>query len=301
MSVYKEILDGTHVVSQSRLKALLTDKPSSYFAESKDTDATLFGTIVDNILLEDRHDYVVSEFEPVDSAKECAQWLIEQNRVPTEENILQWCNFVSYAKNWKASTKLEKLKEGGLLTYYELLRSRKPIISKQTLTEIDNIVSHLMPFIEKDLHIQVQKRIEFDYKGVPCKGTLDWFDTQTKQIIDVKVVSEHPKVSARKHRWDIQGAFYYYSLPQGSPLPKFLVAKRYDPTNPILYQMTNNDLRTGTTGIKYITQTSVGDKVHTIEGFDQLINRYIWHSRNNLWDYRMEYYKDKYEELNLFI
>lgn len=304
MTVLEQIKNGTHKISQTRLKKLIGDKPNNYFTNFKGTKATEFGNIVEGIVLEGQQKYQILDFKPTPSVEELTDWLIFNNLPPADHNILSWCEFTSFGSvNWKASTKIKKLVEGKVREYYELKKdSTIPLILQEDEDEAYRLAQSLskLPVFEDFQEGKVQKLVEFEFEGEQCKGTYDLFFKDTFQIVDLKIVSEDPIRSARKYRWDIQGAFYYEPLPEGSPLPIFIVGKRYDPDNPVIIHMTQNDLISGKEGLDILRNTSTGPGSYRVQGFKELISRFKWHRDNDKWDYSKEYYELGYKPLNLF-
>lgn len=125
---------------------------------------------------------------------------------------------------------------------------------------------------------------------------------KTIQPIDLKSTSDYISqfpTSFLKWRYYLQAAYYSYGLSQVYPeytiLPfKFIVISSQQVTKPIIYQCSKEDLKVGEFGgINKITNRKV-------KGWRQLIEDYLWHKQNDLWEYPREVYeKDGVIELDM--
>lgn len=152
-----------------------------------------------------------------------------------------------------------------------------------------------------------QMPIYFNYKGVECKALLDLVvvvrDEQGKIIsvegIDLKTMSGNTTdflSSIKSYRYDIQGAWYsaalidYYALQNNLDVLKpfkFIVESTINPGKPLIYQMSETLLKIGKEGRPSYTvvdtsfSTSIPEQyviLPQIDGFDQLIDLFIYHT-----------------------
>lgn len=154
-----------------------------------------------------------------------------------------------------------------------------------------------------------QMPIYFNYKGVECKALLDLVvvarDEEGKIIsvegIDLKTMSGNTTdflSSIKSYRYDIQGAYYcqalndYYALENSIDVLKpfkFIVESTVTPGKPLIYEMSEALLEIGKLGrTPYIVADTSFLTLRpeqyiilpAIEGFDQLINLFIYHTEN---------------------
>lgn len=305
MTTLEKIRNGTHRVSQSRLKKLIGDKPNKYLHDEKTTPEMMLGTAVEEILLEGKERFIESTQSFPDSVMDCVDYLISYKKPLTPENIFAWAEFADYGKGWKPTTRVSKIMNQGAEEYYTIASSGKPLLSPDEASLARKMAMSLaqVPIISQALlgKYQVQKRIEFDYDGVPCKGFIDLFLPDEEQIIDIKVTGMPPKMAARKFRWDIQGSFYAEPLERPKP-PIFVVAKTYDPDNPVVYKMSEEDMYIGKWGgeIEAKWFSPKRNTLRKIEGFHSLIKKYKWHSTHDKWEKTQEQYERGFEYLNVY-
>lgn len=97
-------------------------------------------------------------------------------------------------------------------------------------------------------------------------------------------------VSFLKWRYDLQAAFYSEALRQQYPGYKvmnfkFIVISSLQLKKPLIYKCTDTDLLVG----KHGGMNTFNNR--KIKGYEQLMDDYVWHSENNLWEYPREVYE----------
>lgn len=150
-----------------------------------------------------------------------------------------------------------------------------------------------------DLFFQVP--LDFTYNEVSCKALLDMIavDKITKVLYPIDLKTSYTKThfwysNLWKFRYDIQAAFYTEGLMQTDYKEKygaeslanfrFMVESQTSPGNPLIYEASDEILAIGKSGGKF--------GIREFEGFEQAIERYKWHSENDLWEYTKEDYQN---------
>ena len=149
-----------------------------------------------------------------------------------------------------------------------------------------------------ELHKQVV--LDFEYLGVRCKGLVDLIAVDRKRCIvypiDIKTSSSSTGLWGHtmfwKFRYDIQAAFYSYGIKNSGLLEelgcdkvhpfRFIVENQDFPGNPLVYQIGDT--------IAHLGQFGGTAEGRVYEGFHQAIERYKWHTENDLWQYPMHDY-----------
>lgn len=193
----------------------------------------------------------------------------------------------------------------------------KTPISAEMLMKVNQAINTLKthPFT-KDLlyqlqsnnyHFEQQLPLLFNARDKECKGLLDRVNidhsAKTIQPLDIKTMSDYVSsfpTSFIKWNYHLQAAFYTEALKQKYPdyeiKPfKFIVISSQQLNKPLIYTCTDNDLLVGKLGgINTYTNRKV-------KGYEQLIDDYIWHLENDLWEYPREVYKRNGEvDLDVF-
>lgn len=290
----------------------------------------VFGSLVDFLLLVDDdinntkfHEkyYVLTGVDPSDAIKSIVQYVYEQSLLLEEgsemflENfndlILDGCNIYNYYKNLKAETRVKKIKEGGDLYFHSLKESEGRIIINEDDYAKATMCTALVksdPFIGKysvasdNVTIFKHKVVEFHYKDLDFKMELDkvYVDHEAKTIqpIDYKTDGQSVyqfKFNFWKFRYDFQAATYRIGLEQDKDIQRlvesgytllpflYIVIETESNNRPIAYKITNSVNSMGKIG----GMLSSGRK---LEGLDQAIERYKWHTENDEWQFPMEYY-----------
>lgn len=207
--------------------------------------------------------------------------------------ILDACNTENYYNDWKESTRINKIIEGGHQYFEDLkLSENKQILSTEQKMLVDSIEMSLKTnehtgiyfktdiYEHEDVDIYYQYPIYFEIDEIPCKALLDILivDHKTKRIypIDVKTIGDNvlnfPK-SVRRRRYDIQASFYTEAVKSLSQYADyvvenfmFIVESTKSVGNPILFKCTDEILEIGRWGrplsifeIKNIEPTTLVD------------------------------------------
>ena len=149
------------------------------------------------------------------------------------------------------------------------------------------------------LDVYDQLRVDFVYNDIKCKGFLDRVivdhHSKTIQPIDLKTTGKSVlefRNSFMKFGYFRQGAFYQTGMKawqHTQPELKdyelknflFIVAEMECMHLPIIYRMSDNDLKVSEFG----GFTQIGTP---IKGFQQLIEEVKWHRQTDVWDMRAE-------------
>lgn len=313
MILNEEYLSST-ALSQSKLKKLLAH-PQLFinYNNEDDTDepkeTTMIGDAVDLILTQSS-DAFYESFYTTDVEKPGAMmgvfvWNLFINRDSSEAEQ------IAYERSG-FKIKLDKVRERfdkeGKYYYEALLESNgKTVITTAQKAKIEAIVESLKhnaftsEWINGSDRYEVHKQVvvEFVYRGHKCKGLLDLvvLDKETGIVypIDLKTTSSptHYWMSMFwKFRYDIQAAFYTYGVVMSGLVEKlggtslhpfrFIVENQDRPGSPLIYEVDDIIMAMGQFGGEY--------NGRQYEGFDQAIERYEWHMKNDLWDYPMQDY-----------
>lgn len=184
--------------------------------------------------------------------------------------------------------------------YKSVLKAKETLLNHEFTKEFwDNL--------DEDVKILYQEPIQFhindDLEG---KALLDILIINHKlkviQPIDLKSTGEYlSKFPSNflKYQYYLQASYYSYGLkiiyPDYTILPfRFIVISQLQLDQPLIYQCTEDDLKTGEFGgINKITNTRV-------KGWRQLIEDYLWHKEKDFWEYPKEVYeKHGVIELNM--
>ena len=162
---------------------------------------------------------------------------------------------------------------------------------------------------QPDLTVYYQFPIYFEYRGVNCKALLDMvfvYRTEEGKIVaivgaDLKTMNGNTFYfpnSVRTRRYDIQAAWYtlalqkHFAVPEGSDVIKpfqFVVESTSYQGKPLNFVVDSSLLNMGRFGRKALTLIDTnlfGEKAqnatlqHSILGFEQLLDLYIYHSEN---------------------
>lgn len=308
---------SSKALSQSKLKKLLVH-PQLFINYNTDDDTdepketTVIGDAVDLILTQSS-DAFYDAFYVTDVEKPGAMmgsfvWHLFINRDSSDAEQ------IAYERSG-FKIKLDKVRERfdkeGKYYYEALLESNgKSVITGHQKSKIDAIVESLKyneftsEWISGSERYEVHKQVvvEFEYKGHSCKGLLDLVvvDKETGIVypIDLKTTSSptHSWMSMFwKFRYDIQAAFYTYGVIKSGLVDKlggkslhpfrFIVENQDYPGSPLIYEVDDLIMAIGQFGGEY--------NGREYEGFDQAIERYEWHTKNDLWNYPMHDYINK--------
>jgi hypothetical protein len=313
MIINEEYLSST-ALSQSKLKKLLVH-PQLFinYNNEDDTDepkeTTMIGDAVDLILTQSS-DAFYDAFYTTDVEKPGAMmgvfvWQLFINRDSSDAEQ------IAYEKSG-FKIKLDKVRERfekeGKYYYEALLESNgKTVITSAQKSKIEAIVESLKnnEFTSKwingsdELEVHKQVVVEFEYQGHKCKGLLDLVVVNKKTgivyPIDLKTSSSPTNFWMNmfwKFRYDLQAAFYTYGIKASGLVEKlggtelhpfrFIVENQDHPGSPLIYQVSKEVLWIGQNGGEF--------NGRKYEGFAQAINRYEWHTMNDLWQYPMQDY-----------
>lgn len=230
--------------------------------------------------------------------------------------ILKACDNHAYQTNWKAATRVEKiLKEGSDYLAHLEMAEDKQILSKEEYFLIGHCALSLQaneataPYLHGVQQRLWQEAIYFTYRNISCKALLDLviIDHERKTVlpVDIKSTGEYPenfKRSAKRFRYDVQAAWYTLALATEYPdyeiLPfTFIVVSVKDPSHPLVYECTEDDLIVGRYGMTIIdfAKTIVGEEEDEIEidvmkkikGFEDGVSYYLAQQASGLdypWD-----------------
>lgn len=315
MILNEQYLEST-AVSQSRLKKLLLHPQmylnaysNSELDEPKET--SVIGDAVDLILTQG-DDVFHNSFFITDAERPTAQmgdfvWNLYINRHDSNAEQIAY-DTVGFKRD-----KIEKVRERFNLEgrmYYEALveAEQKTTISTHQMSKINAIVDSLRtnPFTadwivgNENIELHKQVVLDFEYLGVRCKGLVDLIAVDRKRCIvypiDIKTSSSSTGLWGHtmfwKFRYDIQAAFYSYGIKNSGLLEKlgcdkvhpfrFIVENQDFPGNPLVYQIGDT--------IAHLGQFGGTAEGRVYEGFHQAIERYKWHTENDLWQYPMHDY-----------
>ena len=297
---------GQHRVSPSRLKKISGESPRGYLSSGvKETDDIRLGKIVEALFFENKRIYTVLE-NISEVGRLCGDYLYMKNLPVHDVYLLQYANGTGYCSKMSDKVRIKRLRDTGVQLYTEKLNKGLILIDSELEKKAIALTNGLKNNKEISellaLKGEIQKKIEFEYNSVKCKGYIDYFPNR---VIDLKVVSQPWKNSAKQFRWDIQGAFYKIPYPK-TLNPLFIVARSYAPDRPLLVEMSDADVQIAMHGLEVERTSKQGNVVlgnsYKIEGIDQLLERYKFHSENDLWDYSKEYYEQgERENLNLYL
>ena len=231
-----------------------------------------------------------------------------------KDSIVRACGYQEYGQAWKEETRIAKVIATGSVYYKDLIKSKgKTVISQEdyakAVTCHASMVSdsYISKYLKPGPNQQLIKKqvIQFEYRTVECKGELDlvFIDHDKKTItpLDVKTIGTSVYgflYNFWKYRYDFQAAVYSFGLAcqfedlikQGYyVLPfKFIVCEKDSYNKPLIYSVSEDILNIGMDG----GSNSDG---RSYEGFEQAIERYLFHIEKDLWDYPMEYYENNGE------
>lgn len=303
--------------SQSRLKKILLH-PNLYINYDPNSDmdepaeVTVIGDGVD-LLLTQGEDVFMEQFYFSTVERPTGQmgdfvWHLFANRNDTmAENIAY--ELAGFKRDTLAKVR-ERFEKEGKAYYDDLIAGEgKKVVSPTQYATIQNVANTLKmsPFTSKyvlgnsQFKVFTQQALNFEYKGVACKGLLDLVVVDTVNNIlypiDLKTTTTSLNYWVEmllKHRYDFQAAFYTEALKQtdlsvyGDNLTihnfRFIVESQKYPGSPLIYEMSDHLMALGKTGGTYLGKE--------YEGFDQAIDRLLWHSENDMWAYTMEDYKN---------
>lgn len=293
-------------------------------------DHFIFGSVVDIMLTGNRDDFEKRFVKIPDDTKcsETVRGIVEQVWAYVQEElkeddiifdldaykdfIADACTLANYQPNWKVDTRVAKIIEQGN-DYFELLKQmngKTPV----TESEYSNAVNCVMalkadkftkPFVDakhdKNSEFKNKFIVEFVIDDVEMKGELDRvvINHDLKKIfpIDFKTTSQpiHGfEYEFWKYRYDFQAATYIAGLMQHPDIQKltaegytiapfiYIVVEKQLNNSPMIFAVDNSALNVGFMGGMV--------KGKDYEGLRQAVARYSYATKNNAWEYPMEYY-----------
>jgi hypothetical protein len=309
----------SNALSQSRLKRILGHPKNfldpGFSDEDETSEAITIGDGVD-LLITQGDDSFEKKFFMATVERPTAQmgdyvWNLFINRNNSNAEDIAYST-VGFKRDTLEKVK-ERFKTEGKPYYDELIAAEeKTVISptqfnsiqliKKSLTENPYTAKYLVNSDRFLVHFQVSVR--FTYDDVECKGLLDvlCYDRVTNELFPIDIKTTGTSINFwnftfYKHRYDFQAAFYFYGLTQtelsdycegNTPILKpfrFIVESQKFSGTPLTYEVSDKTLEIGQFG------GEVDGRYY--EGFKQAIERYKWHTDNDLWDYRMEDYKNE--------
>lgn len=307
--------------SQSHL-SWLDEHPQIYKRkiEQKEESASYFnvGSALDTLVTGSKEEFlnnfIVSNVAaPTGQMKELVDymWNNGYNEVDDDQLIIEGYDYVGFKKAGIDNIRDRFYKEAKQYLDFLLESEGKTIISQ---SEYDNVLAMknglnstdiYTRYIEpEDDNVEVLFQLPVYWKstGRNCKSLIDIvrINHQTKEIypIDLKTTSDNQDkfmLSILKYRYYLQGAFYFDALryyfselinEKGYSVmrPEFLVCFKNNPDNPLVYDLSLDDLVSGIYGG---TRNGLSYK-----GYMQLLDDLNWHESNDLWNYRREVYEN---------
>jgi len=317
-------------VNQSTLKKILVS-PQAYIRARDKVDEEgvtpehfVFGRMVDDMLLNpseiDNLYYVMDDVGTSNAIKEIIRNVYDFAKLENditlivdpklEDAILNACEMYNYQPRYKPETKISKIQELGGIYFNSLNNAgKKTIVSKEDYNSATICVAalktdkYISKYFSKAKEVENLDRfiVEFELKGIPCKGELDRMHiNHSEKIIrpiDFKYTGKSVlgfKFDFWKYRYDFQGAFYTMGILRNDKI-KALVLEGYkllpfqyivvekDMNNlPMIFEFTDSIITMGKLG-----GTFPNGKV--IEGISQALEKYVYHNKTDNWDYSKEY------------
>lgn len=324
-------------VNQSSLKKILISPNAYRKAVSKYEESTethfVFGSLVDDMLLapktvDDKY-YKMESANISDTLKLITLYVYESVKESFSGRTIEWyplfdheyvsfilegCSKYDYQPRWGNDAKIKNIVKDCSDYFTSLIKSdNKIIISKEDYNKATICVASLKAdpytgyYLRKAENIDIYTHvvIEFEIKGVECKGELDeiYIDhfNKTIQPIDFKTTGKQVngfEYDFWKYRYDFQAAFYKEGLLQDNKIKKllndgytllnfkYIVVETESINNPMIFEITDEVNSIGLFG----GVLSNGKK---LEGVYNALERYKYHSTKKNWDYPKEYYQQE--------
>lgn len=220
--------------------------------------------------------------------------------------------FVGFKRD-RLQTILERFKTEGL-DYYNFLTlsAGKTVISQEENEKADKLIleAKSTEFVRDVLSAEFNRntevirqlplvdKISVEDQVVDIKGLVDFViiehDSKTIRPFDLKTTGEsYFSTSYTSRRYDIQAAFYYHLLVLWKKtlypdylvtIPEFLVIYT-NGNQPELYEMSSEQLTMGRTG-------GINQYGRPVKGFINLLSDFIWHKKNDKWNFAKEVYEN---------
>jgi len=241
----QKILGNRILLSQSRLKNLLGNNPTSFYADKPKKEIYAFtkGDYFEDLLLDPLKvfkKYVIMDFKVENTNKfhkiintfflEREQ-LISIDMKDYSDDLLKLMDKFEYYESSDDEKRLVKIREvagsywNKYIKYRDARKSGKMVLDTESSNNIKEIVAGIisheifktyLPPYKKKVQYETQKKITFEYLGDNCIAILDLVkinhENKTIEIVDIKFSSlNDSRKAALTARWDIQGAFYYWA------------------------------------------------------------------------------------------
>lgn len=229
------------------------------------------------------------------------------------EQILKYAREAGYQNNYKDETLVNTVVKQGA-EYFKTLRliGKKTPVSATDYSKAVNCKAALLsdPFTALYVNKKNAKNtdfldrfvVQFTYEGVEIKGELDRVVVRhdTKIIIPIDFKSTGKSVydfknDFFKYRYDFQAATYRQGLYNHPDIIKllndgyqiasflFIVVEKDLQNPPLVFAVSPEVEAIGLTG-------GITSRGQELEGFHQAIQRYKYHTEENVWEYPVEYY-----------
>ncbi len=330
MTEYKTIDKLNQSLLKEILKSPRSFKKAKEKYEAEDTSVAshyIFGSAVDHLITEEIEFtdkfYVMKNSSISDSIKNIIDHIWSETVVDdlshAYESIVRACSYENYQPRWKEETRVKKIIEDGS-NYYEDLKKavgkqiisgndyNKAIIAQASLMSDPYIGKYLKP--RKGQELIKKKVIEFVVEDIEFKCELDlvFIDHNLKEITPIDLKTTGSSIYSFpynfwKLRYDFQAAVYSHALQEAvykNPKFKdytindfkFFVVEKEGNNKPMIFSTNKEILSIGIKG-------GILENGKVLEGFEQAIERYKYHTVVDNWDYPMEYLNEG--QINLYL
>lgn len=301
-------------LNQSRLKLLL-NHPNAYKQNfNKSSNSLSLGSVIDTLILSKKEVFYelfeVKDYEePKDKLKDALDYLINSKVKFTDKNIINACNKADYRASQSDDVKLKYVKP--YEDYYKAnlqLDDSKRIITTEMLSIANQCVfqyrnNEVIQDFLRNKEIVTHKVFIWKMYGYECKGELDilLIDHNNKTVTEVDIKTSSSDIYSfskdfKRYRYDFQRAFYNVPVTLYSNSIGYKVTNPYiiyiptNTSNPILFKVPNKCFSGKDWRDRY------GNKIESVK---TAFKKLQWHEENDLWEYPMDYYLNKYMELDL--
>jgi hypothetical protein len=311
-------------------QAFLKAKEKGYDEEDK-AEHFVFGSMVDHLLLEDSpledHYHIMDAPKITDAIKAIVKdlyglYLTAYVQKPAatladifDKDIAQIVKYHNFYSNRKPETNIKTIREQGAEYFKSLVAAgTKTIVPREEYAKAVTCKAAVLsdPFVgeyfknKKRYTLYKKVVISYTFREVRCKGEIDLviIDHQKLCIIPVDIKTIGDSVyrflyNFWKLRYDIQAASYVSGLQKGSNLINKYLEKGYG-VSPFNFWVIDKEAKTNCfvyeAGHKDIYPFGMYGGVRSngqkLEGFTDAIDRYLWHTKEDKWDYPREYYQN---------
>lgn len=305
----------SHHLGQSSLKLFLGDPADFLEQESRSSNSLTTGSAVDILLLTpDKFQEEFAVFDAVEPSENVKPIITELYKRYEDLPMMDFPNQViqiAREQGYRAKHSDEVILKNAWgpmqQDYFNMLQASKDkvVIDSNKFKQCEAIVNLIKEdknyqyYISNNKDVLYQHDIYWTYKDVPLKALLDIvvFDHKNKKIYpyDLKTTSESTLKFGKtnsfwKYRYDIQASYYTEGLkalyPGYTIMPfRFIVTSTVKLRRPRFFEVTQDILDIGRNG-------GIREGKY-YEGWEALLNKYIWHSKNNIWDITQEEYEHK--------